>query len=298
MKHQKFRLTASLVAVVAVAGLPACAQQNATQTPISSVVAGNEKPFVHPGLIDTEADFARMKAKVAAGEQPWLDGWNKLIADRRAQLNWGPRPQVKVVRGGAGQNFAVLLNDVAAAYDLAVRWKVSGDTAYADKSIDIMNQWSAKFTELTGNSDRFLAAGIYGSEFANAAEVMRTYPGWKPEDFARFQNMMLTIFYPMNNSFLTKHNGAAITNYWANWDLANIAAMQAIGVLCDRRDIYDEAMNYVKEGRGNGAIDKAVYYVHPGNLGQWQEAGRDQGHSTLGIALMGADYGDRMESGR
>jgi hypothetical protein len=63
--------------------------------------------------------------------------------------------------------------------------------------------------------------------------------------------------------------------------------MEAIGVLCDRRDIYDEAVNYFKSGRGNGAIDKAVYYVHPGNLGQFQESGRDQGHNTLSVALMG-----------
>jgi hypothetical protein len=34
-------------------------------------------------------------------------------------------------------------------------------------------------------------------------------------------------------------------------------------------------------------MNKAVYYIHSGNLGQWQESGRDQGHNTLGIALMG-----------
>jgi hypothetical protein len=57
--------------------------------------------------------------------------------------------------------------------------------------------------------------------------------------------------------------------------------------LCDRRDIYDEAMSYFASGGGNGALDKAVYFVHDGYLGQWQESGRDQGHTTLGIALMG-----------
>ncbi|CAF0968211.1 unnamed protein product [Didymodactylos carnosus] len=66
-----------------------------------------------------------------------------------------------------------------------------------------------------------------------------------------------------------------------------MAAMEAIGVLCDRRDIYDEAINYFYKGGGNGAMHKAVYYIHSGNLGQWQESGRDQGHNTLGIALMG-----------
>ena len=244
-------------------------------------------PFVHPGLLHTEEDFQRMRAKVEAGEQPWLDGWRMLQRSSHAQVNWSPRPTETVVRGGEGQNFPVLFNDVHAAYQLAVRWRVSGDDTYADKSIAILNAWSAKLKTVTGNNDRFLAAGIYGYQFANAAEIMRTYPAWQASDFERFQQMMLEVFYPMNHQFLTEHNGAAITNYWANWDLCNIASIQAIGVLCDRRDLYDEAMNYVFHGRGNGAIDKSVYYVHPGNLGQWQEAGRDQGHTTLGIALMG-----------
>ena len=30
-----------------------------------------------------------------------------------------------------------------------------------------------------------------------------------------------------------------------------------------------------------------VYYVHPGYLGQTQESGRDQGHNTLSIGLLG-----------
>ncbi len=85
-----------------------------------------------------------------------------------------------------------------------------------------------------GNADRFLAAGIYGYQFANAAELMRTYSGWASEDFARFQNMMLTVFYSMNHDFLVRHNDAAVTNYWANWNLCNMASMEAIGVLCDR----------------------------------------------------------------
>ncbi|MDQ3815802.1 MAG: alginate lyase family protein [Armatimonadota bacterium] len=287
MKCKKAKFAASLIVAVAVAALPACAEH---ATPRLEVGNGRRSvpTFVHPGLLHTEADFARMKAKVAAGEHPWIDGWQVLTASRHAQLNWNPRPTEKIIRGAIpGQNFSLLFNDIHAAYQTALRWKISGDTAYADKSIAVMNGWSATLKEVTGNSDRFLAAGIYGYQFANAAEIMRTYPGWAKDDFARFQNMMLTIFYPMNHDFLTRHNGAAITNYWANWDLCNIASMQAIGVLCDRRDIYDEAMTYVYEGRGNGAIDKAVYYVHPGYLGQWQESGRDQGHNTLGIALMG-----------
>lgn len=271
-----FRRTAAFIAAIVVFSAPVFA-----------------KPFVHPGLLHTEADFERMKAKVAAGEEPWLSGWKKLEASGHAQLGYTPRPQETVLRGGAGQNYPLLFNDIHAAYQLALRWKVSGDKKYAEKSVEILNAWSSKLKTVHGNADRFLAGGIYGYQIANTAEIMRTYRGWNPRDFARFQKMMLEVFYPLNETFLfgrnggKDHNGAAITNYWANWDLANMASLQAIGVLCDRRDLYNQALEYFRRGRGNGAMNKAVYYIHPGNLGQWQESGRDQGHNTLGIALMG-----------
>jgi hypothetical protein len=99
---------------------------------------------------------------------------------------------------------------------------------------------------------------------------------------------MLEVFYPMNRDFLLHHNGAKIDHYWCNWDACNMASALGIGVLCDDRAIYDEAVTYFKSGKGNGAIQQAVFCIHPGNLGQWQESGRDQGHNVLGIALIGS----------
>jgi hypothetical protein len=246
------------------------------------------RKFTHPGLLHTEADFERMRLKVAAGAQPWLSGWNALISNGRSQLGASPRPLDIVIRGGADSNFAQMYIDIARAYQLALRWKVSGDARYADLAVVFLNAWSSTLTAIHGNADRFLAAGIYGYQFANAAEIMRSYAGWSASDLARFQNMMLTVFYPLNHSFLVNHNGSVITNYWANWDQCTLASMLAIGVLCDRQDIYDEALSYYRTGQGNGAGLQAVYHVHPGYLGQWQESGRDQGHCTLGIGLAGA----------
>ncbi|MGJ7503439.1 LamG-like jellyroll fold domain-containing protein [Variovorax sp. ZT5P49] len=256
--------------------------------PESTTPSVEARKFAHPGLLHTEADFERMRQKVKDQAQPWLSGWNALTSNGRSQLGATPRPLATVIRGGDGQNFAQMYIDIARAYQLALRWKVSQDKRYADLAVVFLNEWSSTLTMLTGNADRFLAAGIYGYQFANAAEIMRTYEGWAATDFARFQNMMLTVFYPLNHSFLINHNGSEITNYWANWDQCTLAAMLAIGVLCDRQDIYDEAMSYYKTGQGNGAGLQAVYQVHPGYLGQWQESGRDQGHCTLGIGLAGA----------
>jgi hypothetical protein len=247
--------------------------------------------FVHPGLLHDDADFGRMKAKVDAGLEPWLSGWQKLTANAHAQLAWTARPAAMVYRGADGtnaENYPQLYNDAAAAYALALRWKISGDTRYADKAIEVLNAWSAVLVGIGGTSDKFLAAGLYGYQMANAAEIMRTYDGWSAQDFARFKNMMMTVFYAMNHDFLTRHNGACISHYWANWDLCNMDSVLAIGVLTDSRALYDEAVAYFETGAGNGSIGNAVFYVHPGNLGQWQESGRDQGHNTLGIGLMGA----------
>lgn len=245
--------------------------------------------FVHPGLLHTEADFARMRTKVNASAEPWKGSYDILVANSHSQLTYTPNPVDTVRRGGGtGENYSRLFNDIAAAYQTALRWKITGDAAYANKSIAIMNAWSATLQYVTGSADRFLAAGIYGYQFANAAEIMRTYSGWASADFVRFQDMMLNKFYPLNDDFLTNHNGACITNYWANWDLCNMASILAIGVLCDRRDLYNRAIDYFKTGAGNGSITHAVWYLHTAALGQWQESGRDQGHCTFGIGLMGS----------
>ena len=246
------------------------------------------QPFIHPGLLHTEADFARMRDKVNASAQPWKGSWDILVANGRSQLSWAARPVDTVRRGGDRQNYGQLMNDIAAAYQTALRWKITGDVAYANKSIEIMNAWSSTLQFVTGNADRFLAAGIYGYQFANAAEIMRAYSGWAAADFDRFRNMLLTKFYPLSDDFLVNHNGACITNYWANWDLCNMAFILSLGVLCDRRDLYNRAIDYYKNGAGNGSITHAVWYLHSSTLGQWQESGRDQGHCTLGIGLMGA----------
>jgi hypothetical protein len=246
--------------------------------------------FVHPGMLHNEEDFARMRSH--KGREPWKSGWDKLITNRHCSLNWKPAPVEVVIRGRAPwlkepENYRLLFQDAAAAYACALRWKISHERGYAEKAVEILNAWSAVLKRVTGSSDAALAAGLQGYQFANAGEIMRTYNGWKPADFERFKKMMTGVFLPFNLEFLEKHFGRSNDHYWANWDLANMASVMAIGILCDDRSTYNKAVNYFKFGKGNGAIRNAVYYVHPGNLGQWQEAGRDQGHSTMGVPLMG-----------
>ncbi|MFD0569423.1 hypothetical protein ACFQ0T_09265 [Kitasatospora gansuensis] len=91
---------------------------------------------------------------------------------------------------GGPQNIATLFNDVHAAYQNALRWRISGDRAHGDAARDILNAWAGTLKEVTGSADRFLAAGLQGYQFANAAELMRGYPGF---DLDRFKTMMLQV---------------------------------------------------------------------------------------------------------
>ncbi|OLZ74818.1 Tat pathway signal sequence domain protein [Streptomyces sp. IMTB 2501] len=241
--------------------------------------------FAHPGLLHTRADLDRMAAKVKAGAAPYTAGFARLTANWHSQSSWTARPAATVYRGsGTPQNYTGLYNDVHAAYQNALRWHVSGDTAHADTAVAILNAWSATLTRLEGTADRFLLAGLQGYQFANAAELVRDRPGF---ELARFQKMMRTVFLPISSDFLTHHNGAYVTNYWPNWDLAAMACVLAVGILCDDRAGVDQAVSYFQHGEGMGSVRNAIPVVHSDGLAEWAEAGRDQGHALLGVGLMG-----------
>lgn len=253
-------------------------------------------PMKHVGALHTDEDFDRVKAKLAEHAEPWLSGWNKLIANPHAQTSYEARPVAKLVRGGNSaeepdpDNYSRAMNDAAAAYQLALRWKISGDDAYAQTGIEILNAWAATCERISGNSNTALAAGLYGYQFAVAAELLRDYTGWKAADFSAYKQWMVDVFYSLNMAFLTSHWGTCDSHYWANWDLCNLASVIAIGILTDNRSMYNYAVDYLQHGKGNGNLLNAINHVFTGadaGLAQLQESGRDQGHSLMVISLLG-----------
>jgi hypothetical protein len=139
--------------------------------------------FVHPGLLHTQADFDRMKQKVAANASPWNASYSILISNSHTNLGYTARPQTYVNRGSdcIPNNGMILTRDASAAYQMALVWKIIGDNRYANKSIEIMNAWSSTITEIGCQGGRthdyVLMAAMQGLAFANAAEIMRSYSG-------------------------------------------------------------------------------------------------------------------------
>jgi hypothetical protein len=249
--------------------------------PTPAVAAG---PYAHPGLLHTRADLDRMAAKVKAGAAPYTAGFAKLTANRHAQSGWTANPQPTVIRGGDGQNYGIFYRDVHAAYQNALRGHISGDSAHLDTAVAILNAWSAKLTTLGGSADRFLAAGLQGYQIANAAELVRDHPDF---EIGRFREMLTKVIAPLSDDFLVRHNGAVVSNYWTNWDLANMCCLLATGIFCDDKAQVARAVEYFKHGEGLGSIRNAIPVMYDDGLAEWLEAGRDQGHALLGVGLMG-----------
>lgn len=170
--------------------------------------------ITHPGLLHTEADFARIQDFISSKTEPQLTGWNKLAA--HADAEYSPSATETVCRGSGcdPENYPTLYRDIAAAYTNAVYWKVTGTEANADAAAAILDAWSGTMTTLDGSSDRFLASGIYGYQLANVAELLRDYDKWDGLD--KVVDLLEGIFLPMNVDFLQRHNDAEIDHYWAN----------------------------------------------------------------------------------
>jgi len=248
-------------------------------------------PFLHPGALHTQADFDRMKAKIAAGAQPWQTSYDWLAASPHAQTNWNPYNVDYINRGGEGaDNYTRSQMDAQAIYHLALRWKLTGNTAYADRAVLIANVWS-DLIGISGDSNASLAAGICGYLFATGGEILSTYPGWPAAEKQAYKDMMMRVFYPGNADFLWRHHGTpnskgGNTHYRLNWDTANMASMAAIGILCDNKAVYQQAVDYFKNGAGNSRAERAAWYIHPDGTAQTEESGRDQPHNKGGWYAM------------
>lgn len=253
--------------------------------------------FNHPCAMYTADDFARVKTELDGNTIPEVSqAFAALKASPYSSLSRMPEPQELIVRGdpkGTGidkENYAYAMRDAAAAYQTALIWKLSGDEAYAKKSIEIMNAWALKCKKITSNdANQVLAAGAQGYTFACAAEMMLGYSGWNAGDVAKFKQWLLDVFATKNKDFLEhKDANTCAKHYWSNWDLVNMCSYMAIGILTENSDMVNYVVNYFYKGAGNGCINYLItgdFLQDPLGSGEMlaqdQESGRDQGHAQM-----------------
>ena len=279
-----------------------------------------DRGFIHPGGLHTQADFDRVKQQIVDGNEKVTQAYNILVQSEYSQSSVQTYPVETIVRGGGvGENYMNACRGAAMAYQNALRWKIDGTKANANAAVRVLMAWANTTKYIGGDSNYALAAGLYGYQFAQAAELMRDYEGWSREDFRQFQQWMLSVWYPSALGFLRGRNGTwensgkwwqAPGHYWSNWGLCNAMCVISIGILCDDVFIYNQGMSYFKydqcgtftnprtevpikndgltEFLGNLVVTMAESDLETGaygQLGQMNESGRDTGHSAMALGL-------------
>lgn len=239
--------------------------------------AGAEKSpavFVHPGILHTKIDMLRIRENVAAGKQPYLDGFEALKNHPQSSGDYEVKGGFKETGRKPGIRSSEHESDANAAYQNAMMWVITGDKAHANKAIEIINAWSYKLKKISGR-DAILSAGISGVKFAAAAEVLRhTNSGWSNLDIIRAEKMFKEVYYPVCEDMADFANG--------NWALAALQTVMAIAVFTDDRAMFDRAVDWFYNGRDNARL---THYVI-NEAGQCQESGRDQQHTMLGLGYL------------
>lgn len=248
-------------------------------------------------------DIARAAESIVKADEtdPVYASWLQLVRNKFAQPSWRASAVETLVRGdctGTGipkENYMRADEDAAAAFQLALRWRIGGEEDCAKAAIAILNTWASVCKRITANdNNQYLLAGFQGHAFANAAELMRDYHGWTPVDQERFKQWLKTVWYEKNRWFLDNHGGASNCplHYWSNWELANLASIMAIGIYLEDVQMISYVNHLFHYGDGSGALHNMVPFSPvddpDGNthlIAQSMESGRDQGHATLVVSM-------------
>ncbi|TDC70611.1 alginate lyase family protein [Streptomyces hainanensis] len=256
--------------------------------------------FAHPGVLVGEDQLDFVRDRVAARAQPWAAAFDQMMASRYASLSRAPSPR-QIVECGSYSNpnngCTDEREDAIAAYTTALAWSLTGDSRYAEKSIEIMDAWSAVIRDHT-NSNAPLQTGWAGSVWPRAAEIIRyAYGDWPAAD--RFRTMLRDVYLP-------EVIGGSRSN--GNWELTMMEAAISIAVHLEDRSAYDTAVNrfltrvpafvYLTSdgalpetvpGDGRDTEAEIIAYWHGQTTfvnGLAQETCRDFTHTGYGIAAI------------
>jgi hypothetical protein len=94
-----------------------------------------------------------MRTNVLAGNQPWTASYNNMSADPRSSATYvmaGPFTYFTRDHSGDQTNLLAIIEDGRAAINLALRWYITNETAFAFASANILNRWASTLTLING----------------------------------------------------------------------------------------------------------------------------------------------------
>jgi hypothetical protein len=278
---------------------PAYASTSVVTTADTSGKPAKPAGFIHPGVLLNRAQLDLIRKRVADGTEPQKSALEQLKTSPLGALDYTPHPRETVEcgpRSNPDLGCKAEQADSEAAYTQALLWYVTGNKAYAQNAIRIMDAWSGTLKGGHTNANGQVQASWTGAVFPRAAEIIRfTNAGWSDAGIARFQNMLTTQFLP---SLIhgTCENG--------NKELTMSEALINIGVFTDNRSAFDHGITMWR-GRAPAYIylkSDGPKPVEPPGCGPalWgnkgftpqfvegllQETARDSGHANLALSGM------------
>ena len=215
--------------------------------------------WVHPGIVVSDPQLQAVRAAYQANNSVIVAQVNKAKSSSYGSLTYtvqGPWPG-GINQCGASSNpdngCSEADNDSNAAYVQALLWYITGNQAYANNAIAIMNAYARNFKGYAGSnglscpsgtdcSNAPLQSGWDAEKWPRAAEIIRyetngsgAASGWSSSDIAAFSNMLVKVYQPVIQ------NGSGVNG---NWDASMIDGMMQIAVFTENSALLASARSF------------------------------------------------------
>jgi hypothetical protein len=223
---------------------------------------GETREFVHPGMSYTADDLARMRDLIDREIEPAYSTFLALQASSYSKITAGTFSDITAIAEGKHNNTVGV--DGRKAHDLALLYRLTDDTRYAEEALKHLNRYN-NLTNVSCNGTGPLDAGkVY--LLLEAAELMRDYPGWAAADQEAFKAMLVhpgysKTAYPsddasydesLNNITFYWNISNLDPTRWGNQGLFAARAMMAMAIYLDNESMYDRVVRYMN---AQGAAD-------------------------------------------
>lgn len=228
--------------------------------------------MVHPGGWHTQADLDEIRDNVAARREPWITGWN-------AARNEGPNANFRTNPPALVTSRSAMHTDGFAAWVLTMKWVASGDRAFSDAAIDVIDNWVGTVRDFNV-SEPTLRISTGAGAMAQAAEILahgfNGEAGWPQRDIEAAQRWFRDVVYnPQTNTGLQSSS---------NFGTSALGGNISMAIFMDDQDIYNfQRQAYISGYNLVDGCNSLTDYI-PFATGQAFETGRDQAHVQGGIA--------------
>lgn len=223
-------------------------------------------------LLNTQEQLEFIRARVANGDEPWTSGYAVIPS----YLDHQPQPVQRYIDPAGHQGAPddlmqpALRMDSEAAYGSALHWVISGDSAHARKSVEILDAWASTLESIETRQDGPLSTSYNWPRLIYAAAILRAgFDAWSLQQQQRFEEVLTTVVWNATRRAIDKDNKN-------NWRSLGILCRLAIAVYTQNQHHFEKSVALLQDQIGS--------YCYPS--GQSIETARDLLHVQMGLSGM------------